>query len=72
MDIPGAALAARARVAVHEDARHGGLRVEEHSWQLRGIYESADNVPAAFVDSGWIKGCFLLSLADVLATVRQT
>jgi len=71
MDIPAAALAARVRVALHEDAQYGGLRVQERSRQLRSVCEFADDLPVAFLASGWIKGCFLFSLEAALASAHQ-
>ena len=66
-----AALAARARVAMHEDAQHGGLHVQRRARDLRQVWMSADDMGRSAVYADWIQGNFLFSLEAAIDAVRQ-
>ena len=70
-DLQLSSVAARARVATHEDALHGGLRVQHRARALRRVMHAADNSFRVDRFGKWLKGSFLFSLEAAADTVRQ-
>ena len=70
-DLQFSSVAARARVATHEDALHGGLRVQHCARALRRVMHAADNSFRVDRFGNWLKGNFLFSLEAAADTVRQ-
>eukprot|EP00959_Pyramimonas_sp_CCMP1952_P241458 5046444-Pyramimonas_sp.AAC.1 len=70
MDVAAAARAARARVAVHEDSRNGGLAVSRRARALRLVLAQADNAPRVLSWGPWATDCFILNLDAALDEAR--
>ena len=71
MDVAAAARAARARVAVHADSRHGGLAVHRCARSLRLVLSQADNAPRVRSWSPWATDCFVLNFDAALDETRE-
>ena len=70
-DLQLSSVAARARVATHEDALHGGLRVRHRARDLRRVMHAADNSFHVGRFAQWLKGNFLFSLEAATDTLQK-
>ena len=68
-DLPSAAVAARARVALHENSRQGGLQVRTRAARLRLLLADSNEIGRRHFYKGWVDGCFIFSLESALNTL---
>ncbi|CAK0831009.1 unnamed protein product [Prorocentrum cordatum] len=61
-DLQSAAVAARARVALHENAPEGGLRVRTRLSNLRRLISDSDNILRRARYADWVNGRVIFSL----------
>ena len=70
-DMQAISMAARARVATHEDARYGGLEVQKRAQLLRRNLQSAEETPRLAYFADWINGNFLFSLESAMKALEH-
>ena len=71
-DIRAGSVAARARVAVHENATHGGLQIARRARSLRLHMASAGGHFCPAYCGAWLRSCFILSLESAWALLWES